>query len=83
MLSLYRRNKLRVTQFYGDSKSQRNEALRRVQEKGGICITSYGMVLSNAEQIAQGEQAWDYVILDEGHKIKARTRTLVDLGLTL
>lgn len=52
--------------------------------KGAVLITTYGMVSSNPGQFApaaggargwieRGESrqhVWDYVILDEGHKIK-------------
>lgn len=53
-------------------------------KKGAVLITTYGMVSSNPKQFApvvgtaggwieRGESqqhVWDYVILDEGHKIK-------------
>lgn len=40
--------------------------------KGAVVITTYGMVAANPKQFApQGSgRKWDYVILDEGHKIK-------------
>lgn len=53
--------------------------------KGAVLITTYGMVSSNPKQFApassegaggwieRGEpqkHVWDYVVLDEGHKIK-------------
>ena len=52
--------------------------------KGAVVITTYGMVSSNPEQFAPAiggagrwiergqsrQHVWDYVILDEGHKIK-------------
>jgi SNF2 family DNA or RNA helicase len=46
--------------------------------RGGVCLTTYGMVGPNLELLCEqvpGEEAlagaaWDYLILDEGHKIK-------------
>eukprot|EP01117_Protostelium_nocturnum_P010209 TRINITY_DN3656_c0_g1_i2.p1 TRINITY_DN3656_c0_g1~~TRINITY_DN3656_c0_g1_i2.p1 ORF type:complete len:768 (+),score=279.00 TRINITY_DN3656_c0_g1_i2:208-2511(+) len=60
---------VRLKMFYGSSKAQRNKDLDLVLRKGGICITTYGMITSNAEQLV-ADPNWDYVILDEGHKIK-------------
>lgn len=39
---------------------------------GAVLVTTYGMVSSNPYHFApRGKgQKWDYVILDEGHKIK-------------
>lgn len=39
---------------------------------GAVLVTSYGMVSSNPANFGQGVrgQKWDYIILDEGHKIK-------------
>lgn len=61
-------NKPRVKEFHGNSKTQRNEELNKVLKCGGICLTTYGMVLSNVDRL--NTVTWDYVILDEGHKIK-------------
>ncbi|CAN0494089.1 unnamed protein product, partial [Ectocarpus sp. 12 AP-2014] len=64
--------------------------------RGAVLITTYGMVSSNPKQFApavggsggwieRGEprqHVWDYVILDEGHKIKnASTKTPVQNNL--
>lgn len=53
--------------------------------KGAVLITTYGMVSSNPKQFAPAssegaggwierrepqKHVWDYVVLDEGHKIK-------------
>lgn len=52
--------------------------------KGAVVVTTYGMVSSNPEQFAPAvgaagtwiergqsrQHVWDYVVLDEGHKIK-------------
>ncbi len=72
------RGKIRIRQFYGASKGQRNANLEKVLEDGGICLTTYGMLLSNIDDIIaeqenddpKQEAVWNYVVLDEGHKIK-------------
>ena len=60
--------------FHGPSKVQRNKRLKGVQEKGGICLTTYGMVVSNIDLLNDDDFEWDYVILDEGHRIKDPSR---------
>jgi hypothetical protein len=40
-------------------------------QRGAVCITSYGMVSANPDLFSDeaGRKQWDYVILDEGHKV--------------
>ena len=54
--------------FHGTSVAGRKRALQQISRSGGVSVTSYGMVQSNAGALSEVE--WDYVILDEGHKIK-------------
>uniref|UniRef100_A0A8D0BTP3 DNA excision repair protein ERCC-6-like n=1 Tax=Salvator merianae TaxID=96440 RepID=A0A8D0BTP3_SALMN len=64
---------IRVKVFHGTSKKERSQNLERIQTKTGVLLTSYQMVLANWEQISncgQNKFVWDYVILDEAHKIK-------------
>lgn len=64
---------MRVKEFHGTNKAERNRNLERIQRKGGVIITTYQMLINNFEQLAsydQREFKWDYVILDEAHKIK-------------
>ncbi|XP_009981328.1 PREDICTED: DNA excision repair protein ERCC-6-like, partial [Tauraco erythrolophus] len=64
---------LRVKEFHGTSKAERTRNLERVQRKNGIVITSYQMLINNWKQLASSHEqefVWDYVILDEAHKIK-------------
>ncbi|XP_056091877.1 DNA excision repair protein ERCC-6-like [Rhinichthys klamathensis goyatoka] len=64
---------MRVKEFHGSSKAERNRNLERIQRKGGVIITTYQMLINNYEHLAsydQREFKWDYVILDEAHKIK-------------
>ncbi|KAJ3086409.1 DNA excision repair protein ERCC-6-like [Quaeritorhiza haematococci] len=45
--------------------------LKRVLKKGGVCLTTYGMVIPHNILLAlDDDEKWDYVILDEGHQIK-------------
>ncbi|OXB57145.1 hypothetical protein ASZ78_000546 [Callipepla squamata] len=64
---------LRVKEFHGTSKTERTRNLEKVQRKNGIVITSYQMLINNWKQLTscQGQDfVWDYIILDEAHKIK-------------
>ena len=83
----------------GGSKADRDEALRAVATRGGVLLTTYGMVLHNDTQLgapadedaaalvaaASGRGAavsgqdipagskdmlWDWIVCDEGHKLK-------------
>ncbi|XP_048369641.1 DNA excision repair protein ERCC-6-like [Sphaerodactylus townsendi] len=65
---------LRVKVFHGTSKVERTRNLERVQVRNGVLITSYQMILNNWQQLSScrgREFVWDYVILDEAHKIKS------------
>ncbi|XP_046906418.1 DNA excision repair protein ERCC-6-like [Hypomesus transpacificus] len=64
---------MRVKEFHGSSKTERNRNLEKIQRRGGVIITTYQMLINNWELLASyhgGEFKWDYVILDEAHKIK-------------
>uniref|UniRef100_A0A8C3XUL5 DNA excision repair protein ERCC-6-like n=1 Tax=Chelydra serpentina TaxID=8475 RepID=A0A8C3XUL5_CHESE len=65
---------LRVKDFHGTSKTERNRKLERIQRKNGIVITTYQMLINNWQQLSSlsgREFVWDYIILDEAHKIKS------------
>lgn len=65
---------MRVKTFHGPSKDERNRNLIRVQQRNGIIITTYQMLINNWQQLSSlngQEFVWDYVILDEAHKIKS------------
>ncbi|XP_063964161.1 DNA excision repair protein ERCC-6-like [Lytechinus pictus] len=67
-----------VHTFHGASKKERERLLERVQRRGGVLMVSYGLVVTCWEQINHyrcNDFVWDYVILDEGHKIKNPTKT--------
>lgn len=71
---------MRVKTFHGSSKSERTRSLTRIQQRNGVVITTYQMLLNNWQQLASfNGQAfvWDYVILDEAHKIKRDRKSVV------
>ncbi|EHB08524.1 DNA excision repair protein ERCC-6-like protein [Heterocephalus glaber] len=65
---------MRVKTFHGPSKDERTRSLNRVQQRNGVVITTYQMLINNWQQLSScnGQVfVWDYVILDEAHKIKS------------
>ena len=57
-----------MAQYYGSSKAERDAALADVAAGGGVLLTTYGMVLHNADHLAGvggGEGSWDWVVCDE------------------
>ncbi|KAM6944491.1 DNA excision repair protein ERCC-6-like isoform 3-T3 [Lycodopsis pacificus] len=63
---------MRVKEFHGTGKV-RTGNLEKVQRKSGVVITTYTMIMNNWQQLSSyngREFTWDYVILDEAHKIK-------------
>uniref|UniRef100_A0A3B4BGL7 DNA excision repair protein ERCC-6-like n=1 Tax=Periophthalmus magnuspinnatus TaxID=409849 RepID=A0A3B4BGL7_9GOBI len=65
---------MRVKEFHGTSKSERTKNLEKVQRRGGVIITTYNMLLTNWQILSAHngrEFTWDYMILDEAHKIKS------------
>uniref|UniRef100_A0A3Q3XFC0 DNA excision repair protein ERCC-6-like n=1 Tax=Mola mola TaxID=94237 RepID=A0A3Q3XFC0_MOLML len=67
---------MRVKEFHGTSKGERTRNLEKVQRRGGVIITTYTMLMNNWQQLSsyQGRKfTWDYMILDEAHKIKTNT----------
>ncbi|KAM9394286.1 DNA excision repair protein ERCC-6-like [Pholidichthys leucotaenia] len=65
---------MRVKDFHGSSKVERTRNLEKVQRRSGVIITTYTMLLNNWQQLSSyngREFTWDYMILDEAHKIKS------------
>ncbi|KAM4696078.1 DNA excision repair protein ERCC-6-like [Rhinophrynus dorsalis] len=65
---------MRVAEFHGTSKKERSRNLEKIQRKSGIVITTYQMLINNWQQLSSyngREFEWDYIILDEAHKIKS------------
>ncbi|XP_042337562.1 DNA excision repair protein ERCC-6-like [Plectropomus leopardus] len=66
---------MRVKEFHGAGK-ERTRNLEKVQRRSGVIITTYTMLISNWQQLSSyngKEFVWDYMILDEAHKIKTTT----------
>ncbi|XP_075040678.1 DNA excision repair protein ERCC-6-like [Mixophyes fleayi] len=64
---------MRVNEFHGTSKKERSRNLEKIQRNGGVLITTYQMLINNWQQLStcnEREFVWDYIILDEAHKIK-------------
>uniref|UniRef100_A0A3Q1EXG7 DNA excision repair protein ERCC-6-like n=1 Tax=Acanthochromis polyacanthus TaxID=80966 RepID=A0A3Q1EXG7_9TELE len=64
---------MRAKEFHGTSKGERTRNLENVQRRGGVLITTYTMLMNNWRQVSSyhgREFIWDYMILDEAHKIK-------------
>ena len=75
-----------VRLFHGDSKADRRAQLQRVSKRGGVLITTYvdecevdslinrdnmlryNMVTNNVAELSAVQ--WDYIVADEGHKLK-------------
>jgi len=55
-------------QFDNSKKANREQQMRTLRKKGGILITSYGMITS--ERINLSELRYDLVAVDEGHRAK-------------
>ncbi|XP_073495720.1 DNA excision repair protein ERCC-6-like [Phyllobates terribilis] len=65
---------MRVNEFHGTSKKERTRNLQKIQRKGGVLITTYQMLINNWQQLSAyngRDFVWDYIILDEAHKIKS------------
>ena len=51
--------------------------MQQIAEEGGVLLTTYGLVKSSHKVLNVDEDfTWDYIILDEGHKIKNHTREI-------
>uniref|UniRef100_A0A8C5T0R7 DNA excision repair protein ERCC-6-like n=1 Tax=Laticauda laticaudata TaxID=8630 RepID=A0A8C5T0R7_LATLA len=78
---------IRVKVFHGTSKKERRQHLHQIQTRKGVLLTSYQMILANWEQLSSCDQQafiWDYLILDEAHKIKSPSaKTTKALGTIL
>jgi hypothetical protein len=52
-LLFFRAPGLKVVAYHGNSKREKERALARVQRRGGVCLTTYGLVVTSWEQIGQ------------------------------
>ena len=65
---------IRVELFHG-SKNERERNVKKVIKRGGVVLTTYGIIEKNVEFLVNTAFKWDYLVLDEGHKIKNPTKT--------
>ncbi|KAH9512904.1 hypothetical protein Btru_036970 [Bulinus truncatus] len=75
---------INVQEYHGSSKKERERALAKVTSRGGVLLITYGLVITTKEILAERhgqEFVWDYIILDEGHKIKNTTKTSKSIHL--
>jgi SNF2 family DNA or RNA helicase len=54
--------------FEDKKKSDREQQIRTLKKKGGVLISSFGMITS--ERLNLSEMRYDLVVVDEGHKAK-------------
>jgi len=70
---------LKVFCFTGNRISQRKKQLRLAKSNPSVCITTYGLCCGHKDALSEHLNGhtfkWDYIILDEGHKIKNPSRT--------
>jgi hypothetical protein len=58
---------VRVLNYHGGSAKTRDDALEAIRQRGGILLTTYGMITTNAGKLhaamasTKGQQ-WDYVV---------------------
>lgn len=57
-----------IMQFDDKKKANRLQQMKTLRKKGGILVTSYGMV--STERINLSENRYDLVVVDEGHRAK-------------
>jgi len=57
-------------QFDDKKKQNRHAQMKNLRKKGGILITSYGMI--STERINLSDMKYDLIVVDEGHKAKNR-----------
>jgi len=50
-----------VFEFHSQSKRERERDLRQLRRNGGVCLTSYGIIVNNAEQLATDVNGRDFV----------------------
>jgi SNF2 family DNA or RNA helicase len=59
--------------FHGlNTEKQRKKVISDVKTHGGVLLTSYGTLVSQIDLFAADDLSFDYIILDEGHKIVSK-----------
>jgi len=56
-----------------------HQVLQQCMLRRSVCITTYGLIVTQWQALGETadgrEFVWDYIILDEGHRIKNPTKT--------
>ena len=55
-------------QFDDKKKANREQQMKTLRRKGGVLVTSYGMVTT--EKLNLSDLRFDLVVVDEGHRVK-------------
>ena len=56
---------IRVLSFHGGTKAQRRQSLAKIHRRGGVALTSYGMLVSNADTLAE-KDGRDFIWVRKG-----------------
>eukprot|EP01012_Entosiphon_sulcatum_P003736 TRINITY_DN11307_c0_g1_i1.p1 TRINITY_DN11307_c0_g1~~TRINITY_DN11307_c0_g1_i1.p1 ORF type:complete len:753 (-),score=121.77 TRINITY_DN11307_c0_g1_i1:188-2446(-) len=59
-----------VMEFHEVPQARRREILRDARANGGVLLTTYGTLSASVDSFETSGITWDYVVLDEAHKIK-------------
>eukprot|EP01080_Neovahlkampfia_damariscottae_P011612 gene11612-4854_t len=62
--------KMPVYVYHNVTQVQRTKILKEFNKTGGVVLTTYGMITSQIENFTGICKKIDYIVLDEGHKIK-------------
>ena len=73
--------KLRVLKFYGNKEERELQRAQDLTFDGfDVCLTTYEMVIT--EKAALGQFSWEYLIIDEAHRIKNEDSALAQIVRT-
>lgn len=57
-----------IMQFDDKKKANREQQMKLLRRKGGVLVTSYGMVTT--EKLNLSDLRFDLLVVDEGHRVK-------------
>jgi len=59
---------IKVFEYHTQSKREREKTLRLVRKIGGVCVTSYGVVVNNADELSTNSAGHDFVWVRKRHQ---------------